>query len=587
MLAVLACLCSPVCVGTAAERPTGQRWAVLVGIDDYVLAEKLQYCGSDQRALRERLVAAGFPEQQVFLLDDRATENRFRPLRANIERQIDALLKLAEQDDLVVIGYSGHGVQIDGNTFLVPADGDPEDPATLVPLDGIYAQLQACMAATKLVIVDACRNDPVRAGRRSALTAAGARGLGQGLKEARLPQGTVLFNSCAPGEISWEEEKFKHGVFMHYVLEGLAGRADDDADGRLSLNELAKYATRATKTYVLNEKSVTQRPYLRNEGEADLLDHPLLPVPKVTAPKPGSVTTNSIGMKLVAIPAGEFEMGGRETNGQLETAGFRLPDGFDAKDERPVHRVRITKPFSMGVHEVTLGQFMHFYHDGYKGRLDCETDGKGGGGYNPANIGHQFDPEPRYRPWSWGHPNQTNDHPVVNVSWNDAVAFCNWLSRKEGKRYRLPTEAEWEYACRAGTTTRYWTGDDPESLAASENIADGTAQGKFPWWDFTIRSRDGYAFTSPVGSFDRPNRFGLHDMHGNACEWCSDWYDQAYYRTSPAADPKGPSSAGSFRVVRGGSWDLYPVICRSANRLNASPARRYYDLGFRVVLSVE
>ncbi len=109
---------------------------------------------------------------------------------------------------------------------------------------------------------------------------------------------------------------------------------------------------------------------------------------------------------------------------------------------------------------------------------------------------------------------------MVNVSWNDAVAFCKWLSKKEGNTYRLPTEAEWEYACRAGTTTRYYSGDDPETLAKVGNVADATAKAKFPDWKYTIKASDGYVFTSPVGSF-QPNAFGLYDMHGNAWQWCA------------------------------------------------------------------
>ena len=127
---------------------------------------------------------------------------------------------------------------------------------------------------------------------------------------------------------------------------------------------------------------------------------------------------------------------------------------------------------------------------------------------------------------------QTDEHPVVNVSWNDAVAFCKWLSRKEGKTYRLPTEAEWEYACRAGTTTRYYSGDDPETLAKVGNVADATAKAKFANWKYTIKASDGYVFTAPVGQFT-PNAFGLYDMHGNAWQWCADRYGKEYYAMSP------------------------------------------------------
>jgi formylglycine-generating enzyme len=172
------------------------------------------------------------------------------------------------------------------------------------------------------------------------------------------------------------------------------------------------------------------------------------------------------------------------------------------------------------------------------------------------------------------------DHPVVNVSWNDAVAFCQWLSRKEGKTYRLPTEAEWEYACRAGTITRYCCGDDPETLVSFGNVADAAAKKKYPDWTHVIKGNDGYVFTSRVGSF-QPNPFGLYDMHGNAWQWCADWYDPKYYANSPAGDPKGPAS-GQSRVLRGGSWDCWPDGACSANRMRLGHSIRYCIAGFRV-----
>ena len=118
---------------------------------------------------------------------------------------------------------------------------------------------------------------------------------------------------------------------------------------------------------------------------------------------------------------------------------------------------------------------------------------------------------------------------MVNVSWNDAAAFAEWLGKNEGKTYRLPTEAEWEYACRAGTTTRYSCGDDPEGLAEVGNVADATAREKHPDRKDTIAARDGFAYTAPIGRY-RPNAFGLHDMHGNVWEWCWDAYDKDHYK---------------------------------------------------------
>ena len=146
--------------------------------------------------------------------------------------------------------------------------------------------------------------------------------------------------------------------------------------------------------------------------------------------------------------------------------------------------------------------------------------------------------------------------------------------------FNLPTEAEWEYACRAGTTTRYFSGDDPETLAKVGNVADATAKAQFPGWAWTLKASDGYVFTSPVGSF-QPNAFGLYDMHGNAWQWCADWYEAEYYAKSPADDPNGPDS-GDSRVLRGGSWSDWPGSTRSAKRGSSSPVARINFTGFRV-----
>jgi formylglycine-generating enzyme required for sulfatase activity len=250
-------------------------------------------------------------------------------------------------------------------------------------------------------------------------------------------------------------------------------------------------------------------------------------------PKPGPTRrdnptkpiTNSIGMKLVLIPAGEFLMGSPDEDREARD------------DEKPQHRVRITRPFYLGTTEVTRGQFRRFVDEtGYRTEAD------------------------------WNHPGfeQTDEHPVVKVNWNDAVAFAAWLSRKEGETYRLPTEAEWEYACRAGTTTRYSCGDDPEGLAAVGNLA----------------AQDGYTYTAPVGRY-KPNAWGLYDMDGNVWEWCSDGYAADYYKSSPVDDPPG-SGGAPVRVIRGCGWDVVPGEARSANRDAHAPVIRRYHLGFRL-----
>jgi sulfatase modifying factor 1 len=270
-------------------------------------------------------------------------------------------------------------------------------------------------------------------------------------------------------------------------------------------------------------------------------------------------------MKLVLVPPGKFMMGSPESEKDR------------SKDEGPQHEVTLSKPFYMGVYEVTKGQFAQFVSDsGHK--TDAEKGGKAWGwdGTNFAEIAG----------YSWRKTGfeQTEDHPVVNVSWDDAVEFCKWLSKKTGKTVSLPTEARWEYACRAGTTTAYPWGDDPDDGKGWCNAADQTAKKTFgaSWTYFSWD--DGYAFTSPAGKF-KANAFGLYDMIGNAWEWCADWYADSYADANKT-DPTGAPS-GAYRVLRGGSWGYDPRGCRSAYRDGFDPVLRGIRLGFRVVVDLK
>jgi formylglycine-generating enzyme required for sulfatase activity len=287
------------------------------------------------------------------------------------------------------------------------------------------------------------------------------------------------------------------------------------------------------------------------------------PVPEPAIP-PREIMSKATGMVLMRIDPGEFLMGSTDSDKEAEA------------DEKPAHRVRITRPFYLGRDEVTVGQFRRFMAaSGY--RSEAERDGKGGWGWNEAKKLSMQNLK-----YSWRDPGfpQTDEHPVVNVSWNDAVAFCEWLGKADSRVYRLPTEAEWEYACRAGTKTRYWSGDSAETLATAGNLADASARRKYLEWT-TISGTDGFVYTAPVGQF-RANAFGIHDMHGNVWEWCGDGYAGDYYKESPPADPPGPSQA-PFRVVRGGSCFGNPHSFRSACRGKHPPDYRFNFLGFRIV----
>jgi formylglycine-generating enzyme required for sulfatase activity len=246
------------------------------------------------------------------------------------------------------------------------------------------------------------------------------------------------------------------------------------------------------------------------------------------------------GPEMVWIPAGSFQMGGSGDS-----------------DEKPVHEVSVDR-FAMGQDEVTVGEFRQFVSaTGYK--TDAEKKG---------DCWSYKDGWKKVKGANWHNPgfSQNNNHPVVCVSWNDATAYTNWLSQQTRQQYRLPTEAEWEYAARAGTTTKYWWGDKIGSNKANCRNSD---------------SGDSFDYTAPVGSFDA-NPFGIHDTVGNVWEWVRDWYDSDYYRNSPPHDPNGPSR-GTYRVLRGGAWNASASDCRVAVRYHSGPGGRLLSLGFRLL----
>ena len=240
-----------------------------------------------------------------------------------------------------------------------------------------------------------------------------------------------------------------------------------------------------------------------------------------TEGKPKEVV-NRIGMKLLLIPAGTFTMGSPASE-------------KDRDDDETQHEVTLSKPFYMGRTEVTQGQWKKVMGtEPWKGKSLVE---------------------------------EGDDYPAVYISWDDAVAFCRKLSDMEGRTYRLPTEAEWEYACRGGTKAAFSFGGDEADV------------GKYAWFDGNAwEINEKYAHRVKQ---KRPNPFGLHDMHGNVWEWCSDWYDD--YPSTPLRDPQGPDS-GSFRVLRGGSWSSVPSSVRCAYRNDFTPEYRYDFFGFRLVL---
>ena len=242
------------------------------------------------------------------------------------------------------------------------------------------------------------------------------------------------------------------------------------------------------------------------------------------------------GMEFVQVPQGCFIMGDTHGDGQ--------------GDEKPLHEVCL-QSFLLGKYEVTNAQYRKF---------------------RPEHNSGEYE----------GNSLNGDSQPVANVSWYDAVDYAHWLSERNGKRFRLPTEAEWEYAARGGTTGRNYWGEDSAIACRYANGADLTAKAQWQDW-LTTDCNDGFRVSAPVGSF-KPNGYGLYDMMGNAWEWTNDWYDAWYYYESPRNNPQGPSS-GSLRIPRGGGWGNASECVRVADRNGFAPDFSILFLGFRLAIS--
>ncbi|MBC8872805.1 MAG: formylglycine-generating enzyme family protein [Planctomycetes bacterium] len=289
------------------------------------------------------------------------------------------------------------------------------------------------------------------------------------------------------------------------------------------------------------------------------------------------VYTNSIGMKMVLLPPGEFMMGIKDAaalnklrENMLSSDGHWdrvLGKGIGAVINLPGHRVRLNRPIYMGAHEVTVGQFRIFTEQsGYK------TDAECGLVYEKTYEG-----EEPIRTWQKTFYEQADDHPVLQVGWKDCMAFCKWLSKQEAKQgheYSLPADAQWEYACRAGTTTMWHFGDPDEYKQVAHQYANMS-------WKSGTRP-------IAVGQ-KKPNAFGLFDMHGNLCEWVADWHHWYYYLESPLNDPTGPATQNEHKItrrwVRGGAFNVSRYWARSDMRIRIHQGSNQHDhVGFRVAM---
>ena len=598
----------------------GKNWAISIGINKYDNLQALNFAKRDAEEM-----AAWFREEakfdRVFLFTEDSpaintsppipTQPTYGRLRRFLQAQFEQ--PLLKPGDNLWFFFAGHGMRHADKDYLMLADSDPGDiEHTAISVEYITERLRRSRADNVVLFLDACREESSRSG------------LGIGLEQH---QGVITFYSCAANQKSWEITELQHGSFTHTLLTGLRLHGEANC---ATVERLDRYLNSAVPQLNTRYQKPIQNPYLKaepprkmyyilleqfatmrdveslklqaslseNEGNFELAEQIWIRVlgvsradldaisaikriaiktsdsiekpvslkvnnpqsiglsrgdeypqfllkeffETVTVDKTGKIVNqenhqaayfkedlgNGITLEMVQIPGGSFKMGSPESE-----------KGW-SESESPQHQVNVPG-FSMGKFVVTQEQYQQIM------------------GNNPSRFSGA-------------------KRPVEKVSWNDAVEFCQKLSQQTGREYRLPSEAEWEYACRAGTTTPFHFGETITTDLANYN---GT-------YTYASEPKGKYLQkTTDVGSFP-PNAFGLYDMHGNVWEWCQDdWHNN--YIDAPKDGSGWTSRSGNTKVVRGGSWFNVPRNCRSASRnLNVRVVRGNvsYDIGFRVVCVV-
>jgi sulfatase modifying factor 1 len=553
-----------------AAPSTGRGLAIVVGCDQYESLATLQFAERDADDVGKELEAIGF---RVVRMRVGGPTDEPKPLTGGaILTQVEKLCRVAEPDGALLFYFSGHGFEAaDGRVYLCPFGADPAKlQSTGLDLEEVQKRFVGSGCKQRLLVVDMCRKAKDKSIADRELT----------LQRFQQAQGTGFLFSTAPGTLSFEPEAgmkdeagvvMQNGLFTHYLLRGLRGEADRgrraQKDGFVTFREVAYFVSDGLADLSLKYRALEQVPYLRWDGTAEdvllrVLAEPLAvspsapevqpaaqPQPVVPSkpegaagrdvsswakvlrvdPDPSVVTDaearsqivatgwpwrvedKASGIVMLLVPPGEFMMGSPANEA-------------DRGSEEEQHRRRITQAFYLGETEVTQASWQRVM------------------GNNPSHF-------------------QGSSNPVEQVSWNDIQPFL----QKTG--LALPSEAQWEYACRAGTTTAFSFG---ATLSTSQANYDGNYT-YGPGRKGEYRER-----TTPVGTLGK-NAWGLADMHGNVWEWCADGYQSDY----PGDGATEAPAAGASRVLRGGSWRNGPAFCRAALRSRNGPAGRYVRLGFR------
>lgn len=502
----------------------GCRWALVIGINGYTNMPRLGFARQDAEGLAETLVdSCGFLRDNVVLMTDAVDPRSPQfPTRGNLRARINQIATVAKQNDLLFVSFSGHGINIEGQGYLAPIDESAHDTGSFVPLPWVKSTLETCAATQRLLALDACHSG-ARSGDAGDSPA-------QALLSPLAGAAFLALASCDADQLSHEQPELGHGVFTQAMIDGLRGDADTAAegnrDGVVTALELFQFASLRVSQWSLKSGKI-QTPVMKGEmrGRVELVrfatvpDGTSLPPPAPGVVRPFTATEDpdvgtsyaetlaeGVAIDMVWVEGGTFPMG--SDNGD--------------EDARPAHSVNVPA-FWLSRTEVTRGQWGALMQD---------------------DTGKAADP----------------NAPVDRVSWTEARRFCEALAHKSGRTgYALPTESQWEFACRASTTDRF--------------PFDGglAALGDYAWYKPNSRMR-----VHEVGTL-QPNPFGLQDMLGNVWEWCEDKY--APY---PGAEATRFMDKG-LRVLRGGAYFSHSSLISAYGRSGGEPESAERGVGFRVV----
>lgn len=342
------------------------------------------------------------------------------------------------------------------------------------------------------------------------------------------------------------------------------------------VKRLTESGRRAEARRLVEQFKMTPAAKGRTDGDStELVAQVLEAMIDITKDKTMQSFDNSLGIKMVRIPAGSFVMGSSDIDIAWAMATLAQEQPVSLENELPFHKVRISRPFFIAATEVTVAQFRRFVEE--TGYVSDAEDAGGGQVFNETDNTFEFKAGT-----SWKNPGWTveDSQPVAMVSYYDAQAFCDWLAAKEKLPYKLPTEAQWEYACRGGLPMAHFPWGDTLPDGRKANYADKSTS--FRWRD--RYADDGHKYVAPVGTYEA-NGYGLYDMAGNVLEWVRDHYGEDYYRFAPEVDPEGPGH-GENRVMKGGEWCFGAVNLRCAFRGWSRPDLAFYNSGFRVAIDL-